>query len=159
MTHVLGIDLSSFGIELVRLDETSRHAGWDHIHLQGPDALARLRDLPRRMPRWATTFYDDIYLVAVELPMGRGEAGTQAKLNHVFGAIVTCIPPHLEIWAVAPHEWRRELQLPGNAPKEAGWKRAVELGAPADWKDGNAYDAYSVAWAAREVNQRGLNAA
>jgi hypothetical protein len=108
------------------------------------------------MPRWP--FYEDtgVYLAAIEAPMGRGEGGTQAKLNHVFGAVVACLPWRIETWQVAPHEWRKELRLPGNAHKAVCAARAVELGAYPEWNDQNAYDAYAVAYYAREVNARAL---
>jgi Holliday junction resolvasome RuvABC endonuclease subunit len=159
MSSVLGIDLSSFAVELVKLDETTSAAGWTHVHLHGGNALQRLRDLPRQMPRWGSGWYDDVYLVAIEAPYSTGQAGTLAKLSRVFGAITMCVPPRLEIWEIAPHDWRRELELPGNATKERGNARAVELGAPRDWKDENAYDAFSVAWCARQINDRGIRAA
>lgn len=158
MSAVLGIDVSSFAIDMVLLDENTNQTVWDHIPLEGATAFDRLRDVPRRMPRWS--WYDDIYLAAIEAPMGRGEGGTQAKLNHVFGAVVACLPRGLQtVWQVAPHEWRKELGLPGNAVKQVCAARAVELGAYPDWADQNAYDAWAVAWYARQVNARAIEAA
>lgn len=155
MSAILGIDLSTRAIELVLLDETTNRAVWDHIELAGTDHFERLRDIPRRMPRWASGWYDDqgVMLVAVEAPFGRGQAGTEAKLNRVFGAIVTCVPPRIAVWEIAPHDWRHQLELPGNAPKDACRLRALELGACPDWDDQNAYDAFAIAYAARRIDQ------
>lgn len=157
MSAVLGLDLSTKAIELVRLDESSNAAAWDHLQLEGHLALDRLRDVPRRMPRWNSEFYDDIYLVAVEAPYARAGIGALAKLSRVFGAIVACIPPRLEVWEIAPHDWRTEITVPGNAPKEACAARCIELGARPDWNDENAYDAFAVAYAARQINARAIS--
>lgn len=160
---ILGIDLSTKAIELVLIEESTNRCAWDHIELEGLDHFERLRNIPRKMPRWASGWYDDagVMLVAVEAPFGRGQAGTEAKLNRVFGAIVTCVPPRVAVWEIAPHDWRRELELPGNAPKERCRERALELGACPGWDDQNAYDAFCVAYAARRIDQRsrGLEAA
>lgn len=160
MSAVLGIDLSTKAVELVLLDETDNRASWDHLELEGADALARLRDLPRRMPRWASRWYEDagVYLVAIEAPYGRGQGGTEAKLNHVLGAIVACIPPAIPIWLVAPHEYRAHLELAGNAPKELVRQAVLELGAYPDWTQ-DACDALAVAHYARDINHRGIQAA
>jgi len=159
MPYCAGIDLSTYAIEIVRLDENGNHGTWDHLQLDGHDALARLRDVGRKMPRWADSWWDDCYLLAVEAPMGRGNAGAVAKLSRVFGAIVACVPPTVPIWELAPHDWRRELEVPGNAAKTVCAARAIELGACPTWADENAYDAYAIAYAAREINHRGLEAA
>lgn len=159
MSRVVGIDLSSFAVELVTLDETTNHCEWRHCQLHGSNALERLRYVPRAMPRWADGWWDDCYLVAIEAPYGTGQAGTLAKLSRVFGAVAACIPPRLQVWEVMPGTWRHELDLPGNAPKEICAVRAVELGARRNWADQNAFDAFAVAYAAREINDRGVKAA
>lgn len=157
MSAVLGIDVSTKAIDLVLLDENSDQASWDHLELRGATAFDRLRTLPSRMPKWS--WYDSVYLAAIETPMGRGQGGTEAKLNWIFGAVIACLPRGLATWHVAPHEWRRELGLPGNAPKAVCAARCVELGAHVDWQQQDAYDAYAVARYAREVNRRGIAAA
>jgi hypothetical protein len=92
------------------------------------------------MPRWGT-WWDDVYLVAIEAPWSHGQPGTLAKLSRVFGAVTMCIPPRIQVWEVDPQAWRTELGLPANAPKDAVAARAVELGARRDWADQNAFDA------------------
>ena len=160
MPSVLGIDLSTKAVELVLLDENENQAAWDHLELRGTDALERLRDLPRRMPRWASRWYEDagVYLVAIEAPYGRGQGGTEAKLNHVLGAVVACVPPTVPIWLVAPHEYRAHLNLPGNAAKALVRQAVLELGAHQEWAQ-DACDALAVAHYARDTNRRGLQAA
>lgn len=157
MSHIIGIDLSTTGIELVGLDENTNLSFWDHIPLRGPDALERLRDVPRKLPRWGS-WWDDVMLVAIEAPWGRNHPGTLAKLSRVFGAILTCIPPTVpQVMEIHPTKWRTGIGLPGNAPKKTCAAKAVELGAYADWKCQDAYDAFCVAWVARDTYFANLN--
>jgi hypothetical protein len=126
---------------------------WAHLSLGGGLALERLREVVRVMPR--RSFYDDVYLVAIEAPMSRGQPGTLAKLSRVFGAVVVCVPARVQLWELSPGEWRRGLELKASASKEACAAECVARGAPA-WGDQNAYDAWAVAYTARAVNRRAL---
>jgi Holliday junction resolvasome RuvABC endonuclease subunit len=155
MSTVLGIDLSTRAIDLVRLDETTNQGTWDHLHLAGATALERLRQVPVLMPRHS--WYDDVYLVAVEAPLSRGQQGTIAKLSRVFGAIVACLPAGVEVWDVAPVQWRKELGLSGHATKEQAAEAVDALRGPGAlaWSQ-DALDAYAVAYYARELNARAV---
>jgi Holliday junction resolvasome RuvABC endonuclease subunit len=161
VSRVLGIDLSSFNVDLVTLDEDSDAAGWTRVAL-GTDkdsALDRLRRVAEAMP--PASFYEDIYLAAVESPYGtRLERGTQAKLNRVFGAVCACLPARVHLWEVMPGDWRKALGLKGNASKEecAEAVRALWLAVPGSAGDvpQDALDAYAVAYYAREHNHRGV---
>jgi hypothetical protein len=159
MSFVVGCDVSTKAVDLVRIDETTQACAWNRIELRGTTALERLRDLPHRMPKPASGWWDDCYLAAFEAPMGRGQAGTIAKLSRVLGAVIAHIPTRIELWEVTPQDWRRALELPGNAPKDVCAARCVQLGAYAEWEQQDAYDAYAVAFFARQVNQRGIEAA
>jgi hypothetical protein len=163
MSRILGIDLSSFNVDLVALDEDTNAAVWTRLRL-GTDkdsALDRLRRVAEAMP--PASFYDDIYLAAVESPYGtRLERGTQAKLNRVFGAVCACLPARVHLWEVMPGDWRKELGLKGNASKEecAEVVRALWRYVPAGGRwhgiPQDALDAYAVAYYAREHNHRGV---
>jgi hypothetical protein len=176
MSSVLGIDLSTRAIDLVKLSENDNAATWTRVELEGKTALERLRSLRYEMtvgywtPRDSSFFFDDVYLVAIEAPMSRGQPGTLAKLSRVFGAVVVCLPSSLEVWEVSPVAWRKELGLPGNASKgecAAVVRRLVSppaysvSGSPEDfypsWPQ-DALDAYAVAYYARQVNARGIAA-
>lgn len=161
MSRVLGIDLSSFAVDLVAIDEEGDEAVWHRVTL-GDDkvpALDRLRSVPGRMP--PASFYDDVYLVAIEAPYGRGEAGTQAKLNRVFGAVIASLPVGLLVWEVTAGDWRKGLGLKGNATKEECaaavtllWRyAATHFDVPQD-----ALDAFAIARYARDVNAAGVEA-
>lgn len=172
MSAVLGIDISTFTIELLKLDENTDHAEWTRAHLEG-GALAfdRLLRLPEAMPPPA--FFDDIYLVAIEAPHGRGEAGTQAKLNQVVGAIIATLPLELRdpsrCWLVKPHEWKVGLGLKTKPTGEditrlapthsviAATPQLTPLPGEPEWQNG--LDAYAIAFWARTVNHRGIQAA
>lgn len=166
MSHVLGIDLSSFAVDLVQLDETTNTAEWTRVALDGKTASERLRDLRTKWP--TGSYFDDIYLAAIEIPYGRGQSGTLAKLNRVFGAVVTALPAGLPLWEVGPHEWKKELgmrekpaaaDLSRIAPDwriEHAWKPSLKKW---DETQQNGRDAFCLALYARQVNQRGLDAA
>ena len=154
MSVVLGVDLSTMAVDLVRLDENTNEGHWDHLHLEGKTAFDRLRQVRRVMP--GASFYDDVYLVAVEAPMSRGQAGTLAKLSRVFGAIMACLPAHLLVWEVMPAAWRGELGLSARASKEECQEAVLRLGAPYGWRSPDAYDAYAIALYARELNARAI---
>jgi Holliday junction resolvasome RuvABC endonuclease subunit len=164
LSCVLGIDLSSHAIDLVLLDETTNHATWHFVDLGAGTALDRLRRIPAVMPK--QSWYDDIYLAAIEAPYGRGHTGTLAKLSRVFGAIAATLPQALEVWEVTPGQWRKTLGLPGNAPKseirEAIWKLPDGPSFTGlhenDGPTQDALDAYAIAYYARNTNQRGIAA-
>ena len=151
-------------------EETSDDAEWIRLAL-GTDkisALDRLRQVPLLMPR--NSFYEDIYLVAIEEPYGSNQAGTQAKLNRVLGAVLACVPQEVQVWTVMPGDWRKALGLAGNASKEeaalavcalrqaalARWN--VEHWPHREWEvwPQDACDAYAVARCARDRNNRAV---
>lgn len=108
MSAVVGIDFSSFAVDLVTLDESADHATWWRIPLRGGDALHRTRTLRDLMPR--LSFYDDIYLVAIEKPFGPSRLA-QSVLMRVQGAIAVSIPSRIPVWEVTPYEWKKPLGL------------------------------------------------
>lgn len=156
MSAVLGIDVSSFAIDLVKLDETTNEATWERLTLAGKTAFDRLRQVHVQMH--SDAWYQDCYLAAIERPKTRSFISASA-LWPVFGAVVALLPPALLVWDVPPTAWRQELGLAGNAVKDVCAARAIELGAYPEWADQNAYDAWAVAWYAREVNARAIEAA
>lgn len=157
MSAVLGIDLSSHAIDLVLLDEETDQATWDHIPVRGATFFERLRQVPARMPKWG--WYEDhgIYLIAIETPKTRFMPSA-AALFPIYGAVIACLPRRLEVWDVHPKTWRHGLGLSGSATKAQIAERAVALGARPEWAQ-DAFDAYSIAYYARNANQRGLEAA
>ncbi len=124
MSAVVGIDLSTKAIDLVKLDEDSNRAEWVRCELDGADAWARtlgirgaLPDVRIGWPRGHGGWWEDVYLVAIEAPYGRGQPGTSAILNRVVGAVAASLPAHLRApercWIVRPDEWKNGLGLKG----------------------------------------------
>jgi Holliday junction resolvasome RuvABC endonuclease subunit len=157
MSCVLGIDVSSHAIDFVALDETTNRAEWTRVDLIGGTAFKRLQDVAHQMPTRGWLEEHGVYLIAVETPKTRFLKSAGA-LFPVYGAVVAAMPRDVEVWDVRPTAWRQELGLPGNAPKADCAARCMALGAPTDWPQ-DAFDAYAVAYYARNLNQRGLEAA
>lgn len=157
MSAVVGIDFSTHAVDLVTLDETDDTAIWERIPLEGETAWDRLLD-------WrniTVAGWDDVFLAAIEFPT----PDQRRVLAQMQGAIVARIPGRVPVWQFKPSEWRRACWLPGNASKGAvarfavlRWRNvpdvaaAVRLQMPQD-----AYDAFCIAWAARELNRTALN--
>ncbi len=157
--YVLGIDVSSHAIDLILLNETGVKATWINLQLEGKTSFDRLRRIPEQMPPAA--FYDTCYLAAIERPKTRFMSSA-AALFPVFGAVVAHLPTDLEVWDVPPTTWRHGLALKGNAKKHEVAEAVCKLasnGAPDhpiwNWSQ-DAYDAYAVAYYARELNTRGV---
>jgi Holliday junction resolvasome RuvABC endonuclease subunit len=73
------------------------------------------------------------------------------------GAVAAAIPERILTWESDPITWRRELGLNGNASKEECAAAVIDCGdtLPLDWPQ-DAYDAWAVAYWAREENRRRL---
>ena len=164
MSSVVGIDLSSFAVDLVRLDETENNAEWERVTLVGKIAWDRTLELPEAMP--AASWYDDVYLVAIEAPYGSRQPGTTAILNRIVGAIVATLPSALRVpercWIVRPDEWKTELALKKKPTTEdierllpgltiQGPQTTLFLQGPQDQ-----WDALCLALYARRVNARAV---
>lgn len=167
MSAVVGIDLSTKAIDLVKLPEETNDATWERANLNGGDAWARTLTIRDALP--TASWWADVYLVAIEAPYGRAQGGTQAKLNRVVGAIVSALPGALRrperCWIVRPDEWKTELGLKKKPTVEdverllpgctlEGLQSTLWLhGAQDQW------DALCLALFARQVNAKAILAA
>ena len=170
MSSVVGIDLSTKALDLVKLDETTNRAEWVRCELHGKTAWERTLSV-----RWGIVidpaspfggnWWSDVYLVAIEQPMGRGKVGSTSVLNRVVGAVATSLPAHLrdpaQCWLIPPHEWKAGLRLKSkptfdDIDRFAGTidRQTGEIA-----NDANARDAYCLAMYARDLNAKGLAAA
>jgi len=158
---VVGIDLSSRQLDLVDLDETSSFAEHHRISLElekSATAWQRTLALPDLMP--SASWWDEVYLVAIEAPYGHG-TGTVAILNRVVGAVVASLPGWLRepyrCWIVRPDEWKGWLGLKGKPSADDIAALGLELtGDHPETQD--ARDAACLAYYARELNARALSA-
>jgi len=165
VSTVVGIDLSSRQLDLARLDETHDRVTHLRVDLEQAGkrstAWQRTLALPRLMP--GATWWDDVYLVAIEAPYGTG-TGTVAILNRVVGALIAGLPPRLRApercWLVRPDEWKSWLRLnPRTKPSpELILELGLELEGPYSGSQ-DARDATCVAYYARETNARAVSAA
>lgn len=155
MSAVLGIDLSSFALDLVLLDETTAEAQWHRFELSGADAFERCRDVARAMP--SSSWFDDVYLCAIEKPVSASFRAASAQLP-VFGAVAVLLPERLPVWSLSPSEWKRELRIP-LARKPIADEIAAVVGDVAHSWPQDALDACGIAYAAREANRRAIEAA
>ena len=162
MSCVVGIDLSSRAIDLAYVDENENTARWSRCHLTGAGAWARTLSIGNL--HGDSLIFEDVYLIAIEAPYGRGQAGTQAVLNRVVGAVAASLPAELRqperCWIVRPDEWKRGLGLSGKPSRTA----IEQLLRPMhDWEqipdDQNARDAACLALWARDTNARAVREA
>lgn len=115
MSAVAAIDLSTKALDIVTIDVDTLESDWTRIPLQGGNAWDRTLALRDAMP--PAHLWDDVALVCIEAPYGRGQAGTNALLNRVVGAVAASLPHHLRkpdrCWIVRPDEWKTGLNLTG----------------------------------------------
>jgi hypothetical protein len=157
VSAVVGIDLSSRALDLARLDENHNFATHLRISLEvdgkRSTSWERTLQLPSLMP--PASWWDDVYLVAIEAPYGAG-TGTVAILNRIVGAIVASLPSALQrperCWIVRPDEWKGGLGLQGKPSAEHIAHLGLMLDGDPVTQD--ARDAACLAYWAREANAR-----
>jgi hypothetical protein len=147
---VVGIDLSSRAVDIVLLSENEDTAEWLSIPLSGATAWDRTRDIARQMP--AGTWWDDVYLCAIEKPFGPSRLA-QSVLMRAQGAILGAVPHRVEAWEVTPGEWKRHIGIPLSA--KPSWGDFAPSLFDGLWPQ-DARDALGVALYARAVNSAGI---
>ena len=150
MSCTLGIDVSSYAIDLVLLDESEDRAEHTRIALHGETAFDRLRDV--QIPRGS--WWDGVYLAAIEMPESRFRKSLRAILP-IFGAVVALIPADVETWPVAPADWKPPLGVANTAKPTVDSFPGFELVGGAGWPQ-DAFDALGVARFARDLNAAGI---
>jgi hypothetical protein len=154
VSAVVGIDFSTFYVDLVKLDETDAAASWLRVELAGANAWDRTRALAYTMP--LRSWWDDVYLAAIERPM----MDQQRVLARVQGVILARIPATVHCWEVRPDEWKKPLGLKiTEKPDAAAFPGMQYVSGPngEPWTQ-DAYDALGVALYARETNRKGIAA-
>lgn len=165
--NVAGIDISSFAVDVVLLDEDSDAATWHRFILDGATPFDRTRSLRGVFP--PRSFWEDnaVFLVALEDPVGH-HAHTAKALGLVTGGVAALLPRDLHVVQTQPSEWKRIFCGRGNATKPdivaACHQRGFDstVGAPAVNVAAtrelaqDAYDAYGIAWAVRRLNNEAI---
>jgi hypothetical protein len=153
----VGVDLSTHAIDLIRLDENTNKAEWVHLELIGPNAWERTRAVRYAMP--TRSWWDDVFLVAIERPMGFASGA----LARVQGAVLASIPETVTAWDVQPQTWKAALGIKARTKPVWADFPPVRLDASHGgvW-DGtgaiaqDALDALGVALWARDLNAAGI---
>lgn len=171
MSSYVGVDLSTRAVDLVKLDEDTDRAEWVRVPLVGKDAVERARSYRTKSPgdwigepgslKWTRRipieWWDDVLVVAIEDPAGRGD---MRKLARVQGVVLATIPARIPVWLFQPGEWRKLCGMSGNASKYdvASWVYGTILhrgDASPDrttWPQ-DARDACAIAYACRALNE------
>lgn len=132
--NVVGVDLSTRAIDLVKLAEDSNRAEWVRCELPdtptvqsdrpGQDAWERALAIRDALPESFATYdglegwWSDVYLVAIEYPV----MDQKRRLRLIQGAILASLPPKLRqphcCWEVHPSTWKAALGLKGKPTQE-----------------------------------------
>jgi Holliday junction resolvasome RuvABC endonuclease subunit len=147
-----GIDISSFAVDLVFLDEETNHARWRKVRLDtGPgNAFDRCRRVRALMPP-ISAWEDQVLTAAIEKPMSVS-FNAAAPLMRVQGAVIACLPRSMPLAELRPDEWKTACGLKGNADKSVVRRFVLDTwDDPPIGLDENACDAYAIAWAWREL--------
>lgn len=146
---VAGIDVSSFHVDVVLLDDDSDDARWSRIGLVGLNPFERARSMRLRFP--PRSFWEDagVYLIGIEDPHSRANHTAKA-LGLATGAVAVMLPSQLTIVQTAPAEWKRIFTGRAGASKDEIREAAEKRGFRAPEQD--AHDAYGIAWAVRALN-------
>jgi hypothetical protein len=148
VTSALGIDFSTFAIDLVLVSENANRAAWHHITLHGPDAFERVRTIPANMP--PASWYDDhgVYLVGLERPFSDSRNDI---IRLAEGAILASIPSRIHAREVAPQTWKAHIRHRGRG-KPATTAFPPFLRTPVGGWRQDAIDALGVALYVRDDN-------
>lgn len=158
MGVIVGIDYSTFVIDVVLLDEDHDTADHHRRRLDtGPgDALQRIRRIRDALPARGIWRDRGALMVAIEKPMSREARGLDS-MQIALGAIVDTLDPDMPLELVRADDWRKRCGLPIRAPREqhkanaARFARDHWTNAPITFASDDASDAFGIAWAAREL--------
>ena len=138
---VCGIDLSSFTVDMVLIDQNNNTVEWHRYMLEGTDAWERTRRVRNSLPARADPLWDEVIAIGIEQPAGHHGV---LPLIRVQGAILQCLPVATLVQPYTPARWRVLAGLRGHALKDEVKERSLELGGAPDWpQDG--HDAHLIA--------------
>ena len=136
---VVGIDLSSHAIDIVKIDQHAYQGiTWLHVDLgKKGDAFERTRLVAELMSYCdgvVCEFRDDVIAIGIEEPFGKGHLSTAAGYR-VQGAVLACLPPSTLVYPWAPATWKKQIGIGGNADKAKimGWAIAKENAQRRSW--------------------------
>jgi len=113
---VAGIDLSSFFVDVVLVDQETGRVDWHRFPLGSDgDAFDRARQVRVVMPGPTSELWDDVLAIGIEDPAGRHGV---IPLVRVQGAILACLPTATLVHAYRPARWKFLAGLKGSATKD-----------------------------------------
>ena len=140
-----GVDYDTKAIHVVLLPEEGP-ARYLPFVMHGHDAFERTRVVRDVMPARGWWEDEGVIAIGIEEPMGQNTR----PLNRVQGSVIACLPSSLLVQPLMPHEWRRDIGLPGNASKEDVhsylFQDAAVIDSDGEWPQ-DAFDAYALALA------------
>lgn len=157
---IAGVDISSFAIDIVLLDDDTDDATWHHFALRGSTPFERARNARLVLP--GRSWWEDcgVWLLGYEDPVGH-HAHTAKALGLALGAVAVLLPPSLVCVATQASEWQRKFTGWKKQPRTSAERkelvrcRADELGFTPG-KNSNATDAYGIAWVIRSLNDAAI---
>jgi hypothetical protein len=181
--RLVGADISTKAVDLVALDLDTDHAQWKHIPIHSKrGSFHAARNVRPALGHQALLggYWDDVAALWVEDPMSRN-MGTCKALALVTGALIACVPQRVIVERTKPNEWQHVFTGKTKATKadieqqarallghETGERKGCVSALAFDLNAGtmrytlwpqDAYDAYGIAWAARELMTRAADAA
>ena len=160
---IAGIDLDSNGVHIVRLSLDDNTATYNRIRVNNVkgDVHERARRLRDLMPAPGAWKDHGIIRFAIELPMtAPGHGGFQSAVPQAVlrGALLACLPTDIPVDILTAHEWKKWSLGDGTPGQGNAKKPAIREWAERHWPNvpehvtQDAYDAYCVAWASRNMH-------
>lgn len=143
---ILGIDVSTFKVHFVELDEQGDRAHASIFDLGKGDLLDRLRRVHYVLPdrdRW-----EDAMAIGIERPYGK--FGTW-QTSMVLGAVIQCLPYGTLVEMFDPATWKSKGIGKGHGHDSKAQVQSFVTGLWPECPDQDSADAYCVARTVREV--------
>jgi hypothetical protein len=155
MSLIAGFDYDSKAIHVVMLDTDTNAAHYHcrRINDAHGDSFARARRVRDAMPARAHWSDSGVVLVAIEATLSR-QRNAIAALSRVQGAILACLPAGIPVVPIRAQKWKQLTVGKANASKADVRAWALERLDVADGWSQDAFDAFAIAWAARELDTK-----
>jgi hypothetical protein len=159
---IAGVDISSFAVDLVLLDDDTDHAHeWKHILLPGSTPFERARALRLAIP--SRSWWEDqgVWLVGYEDPVGH-HAHTAKAMGLMLGAFAALLPSQLPTLGTQASEWQPRFTGWAKQPRTSAERKALirnaahRRGFTGDEHTQDLFDAYGIAWVVRALNDQAI---
>lgn len=107
---IVGVDASTKQIALAHITLEGDLSRLETILLEGRHALERVDHARQVVPRMS--YWDEVRLVAVELPTPSRTLRGHSEACLILGVLCAHIPAAVDVWLMRPGEWRQALGWP-----------------------------------------------